>query len=109
MNGLLERFMSFDKLMGTSLIKILYWLGILGIALFALIGVISGFGAMKYSIANGLGAIIIALVSAVISLVFWRFMCEIYLLFFRMSDDIRDIKNHQLSLKPNNTDGDAKL
>jgi len=31
------------------------------------------------------------------------------MLFFRMSDDLRDIKNHQLGLDANNTDVDIDL
>ncbi len=109
MNGLLERFTTFNKLMGTDLIKILYWLGIIGIGLFFLISLFGAFAAMRYSIANGLGAIVLAFISAIVGLVFWRFMCEIYMLFFRISDDIRDIKNHQLGLKPNTAEVNADL
>jgi len=67
-----QQFLSFDKLIGTKLIKGLYFLGIAVILLAAL--------------------------------KFWRFICEIYLLFFRMSDDLRDIKNHQLGRDANNID-----
>jgi len=53
------------------------------------------------SFIGGLMAIIFALIGALVAAAFWRFMCEIYLLFFRMSDDLRDIKNHQLGHAPN--------
>ena len=48
---------------------------------------------MTQSFLGGLGMVIAALIGAVVGLLFWRFICEIYLLFFRISDDLRDIKN----------------
>jgi|SRR3990167_3560612 hypothetical protein len=86
-------FLSFDKLIGKQLIVILYWLGLIGIALGALAGVFAGLGAMRYSFLGGLGSIVVAIIGAAVGVLFWRFMCELYLLLFRMSDDLRDIKN----------------
>ena len=97
---MISRFLTFDKLIGTTLIKVLYFLGLAGIAIFAIISILGGFAAMRYGLLQGLGAIVLALVGAVVGVVLWRFMCELYLLFFRISDDIRDMKNHQLGLSP---------
>ncbi|MFN3911824.1 DUF4282 domain-containing protein [Hyphomonas sp.] len=90
---MLSQFMSFDKLIGTSLIKIIYWLGLLGVGLGTLAGIFGGLAAMGSSFFGGLGAIIVALIGAVVGVLFWRFICEMYLLLFRMADDLRDIKN----------------
>lgn len=106
---MLQHFLTFDKLIGTKLIKILYYLGLLGIALAGIGAVFGAFGAMRFSFVSGLGALIGALIGTVIALAFWRFMCEIYMLFFRMSDDLRDIKNHQLGNAPNATDVNIDL
>jgi hypothetical protein len=89
---MLNQFMSFDKLIGSKLIVVIYWLGLLGIALGAIAGVFGGLAAMGSSFFGGLGAIIVALIGAVVGLLFWRFICEMYLLLFRMADDVRDIK-----------------
>jgi hypothetical protein len=89
---LLNQFMSFDKLIGSRLIVIIYWLGLIGIGLGALAGVFGGFAAMGAGFFTGLGAIIFALIGAVVGVLFWRFICEMYLLLFRMADDVRDIK-----------------
>lgn len=101
---MLQHFLSFDKLIGTKLIKVLYFVGLIGIAL---AGIMSLFGAIM-SLGGGfflgLRLIAAAIFGTVVALLFWRFMCEIYLLFFRMSDDLRDIKNHQLGRPANNTD-----
>jgi len=100
---MLKYFVGFDELIGTRLIKILYYVGLVGIALFAITGIIGGFAAMGASFLGGLTAVFMAIIGALFGAAFWRFMCEIYLLFFRMSDDLRDIKNHQLG-RPANTD-----
>ncbi|MDA8708408.1 DUF4282 domain-containing protein [Hellea sp.] len=101
---MLQQFLSFDKLIGTKLIKILYFLGLIALALSGIMGIFKGFGMMRFSFTGGLGAIVAALIVTVLGFFFWRFMCEIYMLFFRMSDDLRDIKNHQLGKAPNDID-----
>lgn len=106
---MLQHFLSFDKLIGTKLIKILYFLGLIGIALGMVGGIFGGLSAMRFSFTSGLGAIIAALIVGIIGAVFWRFLCEIYMLFFRMSDDLRDIKNHQLGREANAKDVDIEL
>jgi len=100
---MLKYFVGFDQLIGTRLIKVLYYVGLVGIGLFAITGIFGGFAAMGSSFLGGLGAIVMAIIGALVGAAFWRFMCEIYMLFFRMSDDLRDIKNHQLG-RPANTD-----
>lgn len=94
-------FTNFDQLIGTKLIKLLYFLGLAGIVFFGLVGIIAGFVAMGQGFLTGLGALLGAIIGTLIAVVFWRFMCELYLLFFRLSDDIRDIKNHQLGIEAN--------
>ena len=99
-----QQFLSFDKLIGTKLIKILYYLGLIGIALGGIGAIFGALASMRYSFVQGIGALLGALIGIVLVLVFWRFMCEIYMLFFRMSDDLRDIKNEKLGLEHNTTD-----
>jgi len=97
---MLGHFISFDKLIGTKLIKFLYYLGLLAIVLSGLFALITGFGSMQYGFGTGLWAVIVAIFGTLIGIIFWRFLCEIYMLFFRMSDDLRDIKTTNLALKP---------
>ena len=90
---MLKQFLTFDKLIGARLITILYYLGLIGIALGLIAGVLSGLGTMvSYSFFGGIGMVIGSLIGAAIGLLFWRFMCELYLLLFRMADDLRDIR-----------------
>ncbi len=90
---MVNQFLNFDKLIGSKLITILYYVGLVGIALGVIGGLFAGLAGMGYNFFAGLGTIIGALIAGVIGLVFWRFMCELYLLLFRMADDLRDIKN----------------
>lgn len=106
---MLQQFLNFDKLIGTKLIKVLYYLGLIGIVIGAIVSIFGGLAAMRYGFLTGLGTIIGALIGFGLALVFWRFMCEIYMLFFRMSDDLRDIKNHQLGRETNNSDVNIDL
>lgn len=89
---MINQFLTFDKLIGSKLITLLYYLGLIGIALGLLGGIFSGFAMMGYSFFGGVGTIIMAIIGAVLGVLFWRFVCELYLLLFRMADDVRDIK-----------------
>ncbi|MBA3068699.1 MAG: DUF4282 domain-containing protein [Hyphomonas sp.] len=89
---MLSYFTNFDKLIGTKLIVLLYWLGLIGIALGGLGGIFGGLGSMRYGFLSGLGMVIASIVGAALAVLFWRFICEVYLLLFRMADDLRDIK-----------------
>lgn len=90
---MLNYFLNFDKLLGTKLIIFLYYIGIIGIVLGALAGVFGGLATMfNFSFFGGLTAIFMSLLGAVLGLLFWRFICELYLLLFRMADDVREIK-----------------
>lgn len=91
---MVNQFLTFDKLIGAKLITILYYLGLIGIGLGLIAGVLSGLGTMfSFSFFGGIGMIIGSLIGAAIGLLFWRFICEMYMLLFRMADDLRDIKN----------------
>ena len=54
---MLQHFLTFDKLIGTKLIKILYYLGLLGIALSGIAGLFGGIMTLGSSFIGGLAAI----------------------------------------------------
>ena len=101
---MIDRFTSFDKLIGPSLIKVFYWVGMIVIVGATLIAAVGSLFQLGSNAGAALGGFIVAPIFGLLGLIFWRFMCEIYLLFFRMSDDLRDIKNHQLGRPANETD-----
>ncbi len=80
MNDLIKRFTTFDKLIATSLIKLLYWIGLAGIALGVIVGLFGAFATMTQSFVAGLGMLVAVPVGGVIGLIFLRFICGIYIL-----------------------------
>jgi len=89
MDGVISRFTTFDKLIATGLIKVLYWIGIVLIAIGTLFGMFAGF---SNGVMSGLGSIIVAPIGGVIGVIFWRFLCEIYIVVFGMYDRLGNIE-----------------
>ena len=93
MPDIIKAFTTFDRLIATTLIKVLYWIGVVGIAVSLLMGLVGAFGTMTQSFATGLGLLILAPVFAVIALIFWRFLIEIYLVIFSIHDRLGEIRD----------------
>ncbi len=104
MNGIVSRFLNFDKLIGPSLIKVIYFIGLALIALGVLVFMLASLAQIGNNALAAIGGFVLGPVFGVIYLILWRFLCELYMLFFRISDDLRDIKNDRLGLTPNTTD-----
>lgn len=88
MNSIISRFTTFDKLIATGLIKVLYWVGVAAIAILVLLGAFSGFGK---GFVSGVGTIIVAPIGGLIALLFWRFLCELYIVIFGMYNRLGEI------------------
>jgi hypothetical protein len=88
MGDLIGRFTSFDKLISTGLIKILYWVGIVVIGVGTLVAAFSGF---SQGFMSGVGSLIAAPIIAVIGIIFWRFLCELYIVIFGMYNRLGEI------------------
>lgn len=77
----------FEKLVTTTVIKIVYWIGIV-------VGILSGLGSFLFALFNGLlfqG--LIYLVTAVLGLLMWRVLCELYIVIFGMYDRLGQIRD----------------
>ncbi len=98
--NVVNQFLSFNKLMGQGLVKIVYFLGLIGIALGVLFTILSAFGMMTVSFGTGLGMLIFAPIWGVIAVCFLRFACELYIVLFRMGEDIAAIRGGGSSLTP---------
>ena len=85
----IKKLASFEDLISTSLIKVLYWLGIIGIALTTLLNMFKGFSS---GFGAGLGDMITALVFAGFSVLIWRVLCEIFLVVFGILDRLGNIQ-----------------
>jgi uncharacterized membrane protein len=84
-----KTFLSFDKLIGTALVKFIYFVGLVLIALACLVFMFSGF---QFGFLQGLGTIVLAPILAVIYVLFWRFMSELWMVVFKISNDLAEVK-----------------
>jgi hypothetical protein len=85
--------LSFDKLIATKVMKFVYFVGLLGIALFGLVTVFGSLAAMRMSFSTGLGTMLLAVVGTALGLLVWRVMCELWLLGFNMYDRLGEIRD----------------
>ena len=92
MGKFFSRFTSFEKLIAPSLIKVFYWIGVAGIGLMTLVMLVGALGAFTQSFAAGLGGLVATPIISLVSLIFWRFICEAYMVFFGMYDRLGNIQ-----------------
>jgi hypothetical protein len=88
-----DRFLSFDKLIGSALIKFLYYAGLVGIGLGSLIILIGALAAGRYNAGALLSGVFLAAIVAVVGAVVWRFTCELWLLFFQIYNRLGEIRD----------------
>ena len=89
---LVTKFLSFDKLMGASLVKIVYFLGLFLIGLGMVGAILSGLGLLFANFFLGLMTIIMAPVMGLVGLCFLRSACELYNVLIKMGDDIAALR-----------------
>lgn len=89
MDGFVSRFFTFDKLIATGLIKLIYWVGLALIGLSVLTAVFGGF---MGGFGAGIKALIIAPIGGLITVLFWRFMTEMSLVIFGIYDRLGNIQ-----------------
>ncbi|MBW8303386.1 MAG: DUF4282 domain-containing protein [Brevundimonas sp.] len=95
---LVRRFWGFDQMIGSALIKIIYYIGLFVILIVTVLAMFGGgvMGALGGGYGGGGGGfwmIIIAPIMGVIYLVFWRFICELWLLMFLMYNRMGEIRD----------------
>lgn len=90
---------SFDKLIAPKVLKIVYWIGLIGIALACLFSFFGAFAMMSYSVGTALVTMIMAVVGLAFGALFWRILIEIYMVFFGIYDRLGEIKA-SLAAKP---------
>ena len=86
MEGILGRLLSFDKMIAGLVIKILYYVGL--VVILAL-GVWRFFGSL---FSGDVGAALIALIGIPIGILVLRVVCELYIVIFRISDNLAALR-----------------
>lgn len=92
--SIIRRFVGFDQLIGPVLVKIIYWVAAAGILL-ATGGVVLG-GVASIATGNiGSGAmqIIAGPAVGVVVLVYWRFLCELFMVAFLSYERLGEIRD----------------
>jgi hypothetical protein len=92
-DNLFTRLLGFEHLIGALLIKIVYWLGLAGIALYILFGLAAVSQMARYGGGMGGLGLLAVLLGGAFALLFWRFMCELWMVVFKIHDRLGDIRD----------------
>ncbi|ABS61664.1 conserved hypothetical protein [Parvibaculum lavamentivorans DS-1] len=88
-----QDFLTFDKLIAGSIVKFLYWLGVVIILLFGFGTIAGSINTMGYNAGLGLLQLVVGLVGVAFGILLWRVVCEIYLIFVAMNDKLGQIRD----------------
>jgi hypothetical protein len=94
MNSIVQSLLSFDRLLGPTLVKIVYFVGAAGIVLggaFALLTAIFSLAGGNF----GAGFMQLLAVPAVcaVAFVYWRFLCELFMLAFLAYERLGEVRD----------------
>jgi hypothetical protein len=92
-DNIIARFFTFDRLIGGSLIKVLYYVGLAAVALWVLFALAAAINLSSYSADGALWGVLIALVGGVAWVVVWRFICELWLIIFQIYHRLGEIRD----------------
>lgn len=87
-NNILSNLFSFDKMISEQIIKLVYYVGLLLIALGFIASLI---GAFQAGFVGFLPALLMAIIGAALSILLWRVFCECIIILFRMYARLGDI------------------
>ncbi|WP_084420682.1 DUF4282 domain-containing protein [Henriciella litoralis] len=86
MNGLLGRFLSFDKMLTGTIVKFLYYILLTLVVLF-------GIYMLLHSLFTGsIGMFLLGLLLFPLSIIYVRIMCEMMIVIFRISDNLSALR-----------------
>lgn len=85
--------LSFEKMVAPTVLKIIYYIGLVGIALYMLVAMAGAIRVMGYSPGMGLLTLIGALIGGCFGLLFWRVMIEVYTVLFGIYDRLGEVRD----------------
>ena len=91
----------FQKMVAPRVLKIIYWLCLVGIAIMALISFVGALAMLQYSVSSALGTMLLAIIGLAFGALLWRVMIEIYTVFFNIHDRVTEIRNLLRDRNPN--------
>jgi hypothetical protein len=87
--AIMEDFLKFRKMITPVIIQVLFWVGVAGSVISALVIMAMSFSSSGGGAAQFLGGLVMLVVGPVVV----RIYCELLILFFRMNETLTDIKN----------------
>lgn len=93
MRDIVQRFIGFDRMLGPVLVKIIYYMVSAGIVLGVIAGLLAGVLGVAAGNLSGLVQIIAAPVVGAVALVYWRFLCELFILAFQSYERLGEIRD----------------
>ncbi|MGB3754156.1 MAG: DUF4282 domain-containing protein [Parerythrobacter sp.] len=73
-----------------SVLKLVYWLGLVGILIYSLTALFAGLSLMQLNATAGLGAIVMAIIYGVLGILVWRVTIEYLVAFFQIHRKVTD-------------------
>jgi hypothetical protein len=94
MQSILQRFLGFDRLLGPVLVKIVYYVGAAGIVMMVGFGLLTGVLALVGgNLGQALMQILAVPVVGAVALVYWRFLCELFMLAFLAYERLGQVRD----------------
>src|SRR3546814_20263409 len=80
------------KMVAPTVLRVVYWLGLIGIVLACLMSIFGAIQMMSYSATTGLGTLLVAIIALAFGTLVWRIIIEIYMVIFRINDRLGEIR-----------------
>jgi Domain of unknown function (DUF4282) len=90
----LSSLLSFEKLLSTTLVRIVYFLGLAAGVITGLVELFAGLAMMRYSFTRGVGFILLAVLGTILGLLLWRVICESMIVLFAIHDRLGEIRDN---------------
>lgn len=94
MQSIIQRILSFDRLLGPTLVRLIYYVGaaviVLTAAFWSLMGVMALFGG---NFGNGAMLLIAGPAIGAVGLIYWRFLCELFMLAFLAYERLGEVRD----------------
>ena len=94
MQSILQRFIGFDRILGPTLVKLVYYVGLVGLVFF--VGMTMFVGLMSLftgNVGQGVMQLIAAPAIGAVAVVYWRFLCELFMLAFLAYERMGEIRD----------------
>ncbi len=83
----------FEKMVAPVVLKVVYWLGLVGIVIWLLIALGAAVTMMDYNVGGGLLGVLVAVVGSAFGVLVWRIMIEVYMVLFGIHQRLGEVRD----------------